>query len=126
MAAGDDDGGRAHVLKAPRGIAGAGKRPGAMAGQRLGFRQIRRHDAGERQQLSAERLHAVFVEQSLPAFGHENRIHDHQGQLELFDGGDDRFDDRGICEHSDLGRIDLQIAGDRFDLRGDEVGRQWC
>ena len=43
-------------------------------------------------------------------------------QVELLDRRGDRFDDRRGGQHAGLGRVDLDVAGDRFDLRGDQIG----
>ena len=53
-----------------------------------------------------------------------HRVEDHQRQIQLLDRRGNRFDDGRRREHADLGRVDADVAGDRFDLRGDEIGRQ--
>src|SRR6266851_3698567 len=122
--AGDDHGRRAHVLNPSRGLARLLSRSNAPAAQRFGFGDVRRHGARERHQLHAQRLHAVGVQQPLPARRGEHGIHHDQRQLQFLDGCRHRFDDRGRGEHADLRRMESEIAGDRFDLGRHEVGRE--
>ena len=68
------------------------------------------------------RLHAVVVEQAVAALGDHHRIDDDERQLELLDRRGHRLDDRRVGQHAGLGGVDRDVAGDRFDLRGDEVG----
>ena len=44
------------------------------------------------------------------------------GRSSSRDRGRHRFDDRRRGQHAGLGGMDLDVAGDRFDLRDDDVG----
>ena len=44
------------------------------------------------------------------------------GRSSSRDRGGDRLDDRGVGEHADLDRVGADVADDRFDLRGHQVG----
>ena len=65
---------------------------------------------------------SVVVQQSRACRRREHWIDDDQRQLELPDRGGHRFDDRRVAEHAGLCRVDLDVAGDGFDLRRDEIG----
>ena len=90
----------------------------------FGLRNVRRHDERARQQLRAQHLHAVVVEQALAALRHHHRIDDHERQIQLLDRRRDGFDDRRVGEHAGLRGVNLDVAGDGFDLRRHEIGRQ--
>ena len=70
------------------------------------------------------RLHAILVEQPLAALGDHHRIDDDERQIQLRDRRGHRFDDRRGGQHAGLRRVDRNVAGDRLDLRRDEVGAQ--
>ena len=93
--------------------------------QRLGFRDVRRHDERARQQLGAERAHAVLVEQALaarrrPSPDRRRRAADRARRSPRRPLRRSRR--WRACRSSSRASVD--VAGDRFDLRGHEIGRQ--
>jgi len=120
----DQDGGGAEIANPDSRLPGMIERDDRDPAQHLGFRDIWRDDASPGQKFVPERDNRVIVEEACAAFGHHHRIHDDERQLELGNGGRDGLDDRGGGEHAGLGRVECEIAGDRFYLRGHEVGRE--
>src|SRR6267143_237016 len=120
----DDYGGRTHVVQPPRGLPRIVHRCDAQAAERLRFGNIGGDDARTRNQLRAQRLHAVGVEQPLAARRDEHRVDHDNRQLQRLDRGRHRLDNGPRREHADLGGVDREVAGDRFDLCGHKIGRQ--
>ena len=124
MAAGDDDGSAAHLMDLVRRRARVLDRSDAAAAQHFGLGDVRGDHRASRQQLRPEHLEPIVVQQASAAFRDHHRVDDHQRQVQFLDRRGNGFDDRRRREHADLGGVQGDVAGDRFDLRRDEVGRQ--
>ena len=113
-----------HAVDAARRLSRVVQRADGHAGQDFGLGNVRRHDQRARQQLRCGSPARRRRRAAVAALGHHHRIDDDQRQLELRDRRRDGFDDRRVAEHAGLGGVNRDVAGDRFDLRGDEIGRR--
>jgi hypothetical protein len=88
------------------------------------FGDVRSHDMGNRKEFRLHCGHSILVEQSIASFRDHDRIDDHVRQIERAHSRHDRFDNRGVRQHPNLDCVSAEIADDRLDLRGDEIGGQ--
>ena len=92
------------------------------AGEHFGFRNIRRDDARQWDQFSAQRGDGVFFNQQITRGRHHHRIDDDIYQAMLANLLCHHVDDRSVGEHAGLDRMGADIGDDRVDLRADEFG----
>ena len=90
--------------------------------QGRGFEQIGRDHVGARQQRP-QRIHRVGAQQIGAGRGDHDRIEHHVARAMAVETCGDGGGGRGIAQHADLHRADVEIGKHRVDLRGDEVGR---
>jgi biotin transport system substrate-specific component len=120
----DDHHRRSQLVNAPRGLTAIVVASNGYAGERLGFRNVRRHHERAAQQLGFHGANCLVVNEAIAAFGNHYRVDDEQWNLEILDGCRDGFDDGGIGQHACLGRVYAEVRDNGFDLRGDQVSRE--
>ena len=69
-----------------------------------------------------DRVDRGLLEQPVAALGDHHRIDDQVREAEASDRGGHRLDDRGVRQHAGLDRVGADVADNRLDLRGDEIG----
>ena len=92
-------------------------------GEARGFRQVRRDDGRQRQQMLAQSLHDVGVTEAIAARRHQDRVEHHrnpgmEGEPRRHDTGD-----LARRQHADLHGRDVDVGEDGVDLGREERGR---
>ena len=88
-----------------------------MAGQHACLRDVRRHDAGARQDLAYERNLGVIVQQASAGLADHHRI-EHHGRLgrQLVQRAGYRVDGLDAAEHPHLDGVHADVRNHRTDL----------
>ena len=90
-----------------------------LAGERLGFEHIGRHDRRQRKQPPPDRVHRPLVQETRAAFRDHHRVEDDVRELVARDRIGDSQDDRRRREHADFGGVNLEVGRHGIDLRDD-------
>ena len=96
----------------------------AAAAQHFGLGNVRRHDQRARQQLRPQHLHAVVVEQAVAALRTITGSTTTSGSSSSSIAAATASTIAAVASMPVLVACKRDVAGDRFDLRRDEIGGQ--
>ncbi len=94
-----------------------------LAGQTRSLVQVWRQEIGKRQQDASDGGDGIRRKQDIATRCDHHGVDDEGMQAVAFDGAGHGFNGRRIAQHAGFHGRDLEIAGNRCDLLGDEVRR---